>query len=207
MRKIILFPLFFMIACLSTIHAQTTTSSNNNPDALVVQLGLDATYYYGQPDRNFSKFENERLNWQISGIVGYTLARSKSGKRTMVAAFGNYGFNNNNTVSFLLKDQDYTTAALSQSSANNYYRLEGGLIIAEIIRISTGIGQQNFDNQTLTSSSGVKPDAKLLKFNSSTVGLQFYFGKIGWLINCQFAYGMDFNNTVITPSSGLTFRF
>lgn len=36
---------------------------------------------------------------------------------------------------------------------NNFYRLEGGLLLGEIFRVSTGVGQPMFNEQTLVSGS------------------------------------------------------
>jgi hypothetical protein len=192
-----------LVLCLS---AGPLLAQTNNP--ITVSLGATVNYYYGPGDRNFGKFENERINWQLNAILGYTIGMSKAGKRTQVAAFGHYGFNNNNTINNFINDQGYTTTATSQSSANNFFQLEGGIIIADLIRVSTGIGQQNFDQQTLLSPAGNKPNAKLLKYNSSTIGLQFNLSNsVQWVINCNFASGKDLDNTVLTPASGLQFRF
>ena len=124
-----------------------------------------------------------------------------------MGVFGNYGINNAKTIIKIINYQGYTISAASQSSANNYYQLEGGFLIAEIFRLSVGIGQQNFDSQTLISSSGASNKEKLFKYNSATVGFRFNFGNASWLIDGNIASGKDYNTTVITPSTGLMFRF
>ena len=186
-------------------HAQDDNKSRSS--GLALSIGASATYYYGMSSRNFDKFENDRVNWQLNGLLGITVARDKGGRRTMLTAFGNYGFNNGKTISHLFADQKYVSAALRQSSSNNFYQLEGGIIIAEVLRISTGIGQQNFNEQLLASAGGVSLNAKFLKYYSSTAGLNINLGSVAWVINCNFAYGKDYNRTVLTPSSGLMLRF
>jgi len=174
---------------------------------LVLAVGGSATYYYGPSSRNFDKFENNRVNWQLNGQLGITIARGKSGRRTMIAAFGAYGFNNRNTITQLLKDQDYVSTALDQSGSNNYYQYEGGLLIGEVLRLSTGLGQQNFNEQTVTSPDSIHLNATHLRYYSSTVGLNLNLRTFVWVINCNFAYGKDFRHTVLTPSTGLMLRF
>jgi hypothetical protein len=186
--------------------ANSATDRNNN-SGIMASLGASVSYYYGPGDRNFGKFEDDRVNWQLNGMLGLTIARDNSGRRTVIGAFGNYGFSNEKTINHLFADQDYITTAISQSTANNYYQIEGGILFAEIFRISTGVGQQNFDGQTLISSNGISTNEKYLKYNSSTVGLQFNISSISWTINCNFAYGQDFDHTVITPATGLVLRF
>jgi len=140
-------------------------------------------------------------------MLGYTIARDRLEKRTIIAVFGNYGFNNNHTINQIFQDQDYVTNTSEQSTVNNYFLLEGGLLIGEIFRISTGVGQQNFDNQVLVDKNGISDTKKLFKYNSTTVGFRYSFGKVTWVIDCNFASGDDFDNTLILPSTGLMFLF
>jgi hypothetical protein len=201
MKRFILFNIASCFVLLSV--AQTNSGSND----LAISLGASVTYYYGPGDRNFGKFEDDRVNWKINAMLGYVLVSNKEGKQTILSAFGNYGLNNAKTLNHIFSDQGYTSTAVSQSSVNNYFQLEGGVVIAEILRLSTGVGQQNFDSQTLTRGTATLTDAKSLKYNSSTIGFQFSLGKAKWVIDCNFAYGQDFEKTVINPSTGLLFRF
>lgn len=206
MKKILLAAVFIVLTSQAGL-AQTKDPTKDRSSGLALSVGAAATYYYGQSSRNFDKFEDDRVNWQLNGLLGITVARDKGGRRTMLTAFGAYGFNNGKTISRLFADQQYVTAVLNQSSSNNFYQLEAGIIIAEVLRISSGVGQQNFNEQALVSSSGIKPNAKFLKYYSSTAGLNLNLGSIAWIINCNFAYGKDFNRTVLTPSTGLMLRF
>ena len=181
--------------------------AQNHNGVLAVELGASVNYYYGLTDRNFGKFENDRVNWQLNGLLGLTLARDRADRRTMIAAFGGFGFNNNQTISALLQDQQYTTLAQNQASSNNFYQLEGGIVIADLIRISTGVGQQNFNSQILVSNNGISTNVSSLKYNSTTVGLKFVpCNFLALNLNCNFEYGQDFNKTIINPNLGLTFR-
>ena len=181
--------------------------NDNKRGGIAVSVGAVVNYYYGPGDRNFGKFENDRVNWQLNGMLGLTIARDKNDRRTMLAAFGGFGFNNAKTINRIFDDQGYITTATDQSALNNSYQLEGGLFISEIIRISTGVGQQIFNKQVIASSGGIDINATSLKYNSTTVGFNFNVGAIGLLINCNFNYGQDYNNTVINPSAGLMLRF
>jgi hypothetical protein len=194
-----------MIFSSSVVFAQSDNVSSKG--SLGVQLGASVTYYYGSGDRNFGDFEDNRVNWQINSMLGFSIAKNASGKRTYLGAFGTYGFTNENMIRQVFKDQGYTTISPNQSTTNNYFLLEGGILIAEKFRVSTGIGQQNFDEQTLISSNGIRTSERLLKFNSTTVGFQFNFSSMAWVINCNIASSKDFNSSVITPSTGLTFAF
>jgi hypothetical protein len=186
----------------------------SNPDrddsrrsGIAVSLGAAANYYYGPGNQNFDKYQNERLNWQLNGMLGLTIARSQSGRRTMIAGFGSFGINNDETVKQIFSDQGYITTATDQNSNNNVYNLEGGLLIGEVFRISTGVGQQIFNKQTLLSDGGVNFETTYLKYNSTTVGFNFNVSAVSIIINCNFEYGQDYTKTVIVPSAGLMLRF
>lgn len=200
MKKIAIF-LPFALFLFFSAHAQ------NRSSGIAVSIGAAANYYYGPGDRNFGSFDDNRLNWQANGMLGLTIARDQNGHRTMIAGFGSFGMNNSSTVSHILDDQGYITTALDQNSTNNFYQLEAGLLIGEVFRISTGVGQQVFNKQTLTSTDGIKPEITSLKYNSTTVGFNFNVAAVAVIINCNFEYGKDFSKTIVVPSAGLMLRF
>ena len=200
--------LLVLLITLASFSLKAQNNDNKNRGGLGVSIGAAVNYYYGPGDQNFGKFQNERVNWQLNGMVGFTLARDRDERRTMIAAFGAFGFNNDNTVSQIFSDQGYVGSAINQSTTNNFYQLEGGLLIADILRLSTGIGQQNFATQTLASTNnGIMVNAKSLQYNSSTVGFNFNLGAIVLNVNANFNYGKDYTKTVIIPSAGLMFKF
>ena len=200
MKKIAIFLPFALFLFFSA-------NAQNRSSGIAVSIGAAANYYYGPGDRNFGSFDDNRLNWQANGMLGLTIARDQNGHRTMIAGFGSFGMNNSSTVSHILDDQGYITTALNQNSTNNFYQLEAGLLIGEVFRISTGVGQQVFNKQTLTSADGIKPQITSLKYNSTTVGFNFNVAAVAVIINCNFEYGKDFSKTIVVPSAGLMLRF
>jgi hypothetical protein len=202
------------IFCIVAISAKAQNGYRNNVDrndsrssGIAVSLGAAANYYYGPGNQNFDKYQSDRLNWQINGMLGLTIARSQSGRRTMIAGFGSFGMNNNETIQHIFEDQKYITTATDQNSANNVYNIEGGLLIGEVFRVSTGVGQQIFNKQTLVSDDGVNFETTYLKYNSTTLGFNFNVSAVSVIINCNFQYGQDYTKTVIVPSAGLMLRF
>ena len=200
MKKILVLTTAALISFYS-VKAQDRNSG------IAVSIGAAANYYYGPGDENFGKYDNERLNWQANGMLGLTIARDKSGHRTMIAGFGSFGMNNASTLGHILDDQGFVTTALNQNSSNNFYQLEAGLLIGEVFRISTGVGQQVFNKQTLASTDGIKAGITSLQYNSTTVGFNFNVAAVAVIINCNFEYGKDFTKTVVVPSAGLMLRF
>lgn len=195
----------FLAVFLSAFSLKAQSEKKNS--GIAVSIGAAVNYYYGQGDRNFGKFENERVNWQINGMIGLTLGRDKNDRRTMIGGFGSFGLNNASTVKQIFQDQGYITTATGQSANNNAYQIEGGLLIAEKLRISTGVGQQIFNKQSLASKNGINLGATSLKYNSTTVGLNFNAGLAALVLNFNFNYGQDYSETVINPSLGLNIRF
>lgn len=208
--------LFVFAACLTgfSVQAQNNRNNdsrdrndNNKSNGIAISLGAAANYYYGPGDRNLGDFNDDRLNWQVNGMLGLTIARDKNNHRTMLAGFGSFGLNSAKTVDYILADQGYVSLLPQQNSTNNVYQLEGGLLIAEAFRISTGVGQQVFDRQVLVSDNGIETSATSLKYNSTTVGFNFNVSAVAININCSFHYGQDYEKTVVVPSAGLMLRF
>ena len=179
---------------------------NNSRSGIVVSLGAAVNYYYGPGDRNFGKFENDRINGQLNGMLGLTIVRDKNDRRTVLGGFGSFGINNAKTMTRIFDDQNYITLSTDQNSSNNFYQLEGGILISETFRISTGVGRQIFDKQVISSSGVVDLEATSLKYNSTTVGFNFNVGAVAFILNCNFNYGLDYNKTVLNPSAGLMLR-
>lgn len=206
MKNIIIFlSIFFLLV--SSVKAQNNDRNNNRKNGIVVSIGGSANYYYGPGNDNFGEYDHTRLNWQINGMLGLTIARDKNDRRTMLAGFGSFGMNNAQTVTNIFADQGYTTIVPGQNSSNNVYQLEGGLLIAEAFRISTGVGEQVFNKQTITSGNTIKTGATSLSYNSTTLGFNFNVSAVAIIINCSFHYGQDYSKTVIVPSAGLMLHF
>jgi hypothetical protein len=183
-----------------------SAQDNNKGGILAIGLGGAVNYYYGPSSRNFDNFESDHLNGQLEGLLGLSLGRTRGGNRTLLAAFGTFGINNRSTLAQIFADQGYVAAATSQSSMNSFYRLEGGLLLAEVFRISTGVGQQMFNEQALVSTDAINLNATYLQYYSSTVGFQFNVSSAAIMVNVNFAYGKDFKQTVLTPAAGILFR-
>jgi hypothetical protein len=202
---------FVLVAASLSVFSVKAQNDNHNTNkknnGIAISLGASGNYYYGPSNVNFGQLDNNRLNWQVNGMLGLTLARDKNDRRTMIAGFGSFGINNATTMGQIFEDQGYTTLATSQNSSNNMYQLEGGLLIAEVFRISTGVGQQLFNKQTIASGNGIAFQATSLKYNSTTVGFNFNVSVVAIVLDCSFEYGQDYSKTVIVPSAGLMLRF
>lgn len=198
--------LTLVLLVLGAVCVQAQEAKNTKP-GLALGIGAAANYYYGPGSQNFDDFDNERLNYQLNGMLGITLLRDNNDHRTMLAGFGTFGLNKASTLNQIFDDQNYLSLALDQSNRNNFYKLEGGLLIAEVLRVSTGVGQQVFNEQTLVSEDGINLQTTSLKYYSSTIGFNIKLSAIALTVDCNFNYGKDYNKAVIIPSAGLMFQF
>jgi hypothetical protein len=199
MKKTIFFA-FCLLFCAGILHAQ------DKKGILAIGLGGSVNYYYGPTDRNFNSFEMDRVSGQADGMLALRLRRNNGGNGTLLGVFGTFGLMNRTTLNQMLLDQGYvSTLVNNQSRTNSFYRLEGGVVLGEILRLSTGVGEQMFDEQTLTSGGNVMLNATSLKYYSSTAGFMFNISNVSLLFNVNFAYGKDYDQTVVTPSVGLLF--
>ncbi len=199
---------FVFVGLISPHLSYGQTAEDEN--ILRIKLGVAANYYYGAYDQSFDMFENDRLNYQANLSIGLALNKTKS--PTIFGVFGSMSFVNAKTIDLILKDQEYTltgvNAGVAQPHINNAYQAEVGLRLGNVLRLSTGAGRQYFDERTIVNQkNGEIKTVKYLDFYSSTVGLQIGKGSIGFFIDANFNYGLDFNNTTLKPIAGLQLQF
>jgi hypothetical protein len=208
-RKSVIYALIVFIGCFFS-SALVQAQEKEDYNLLHIKLGGGAVYYYGAYDKSFNNFENDRLNYQANLSLGLALNKSKS--PTIIGVFGSMGFINAKTIDFILQDQDYTligsNAANIQPNINNSYQVEFGLRLANVLRISTGAGRQFFEERTLINpENGTISTVNHLDYYSTTLGLQIGKGALGFFIDANFNYGLDFNNSILKPVAGLQLQF
>lgn len=202
----------FLLGLSTVAMAQRKTGkedkASRDEETLRVQLGGAVNYYLGPGNQSFNNFSENNLNWQLDGLVGLKLAEGRDRRKTYIGAYGSAGFLNRTTVAALIQDQGLT---LSNEAAQNRYNLnyqwEVGILIAEMLRVSTGSGTQYFQNQPIADGTGISADRDHLNYYSSTAGVQLKLGVVAWTINCNILYGKDLEKTVIRPSTGLMLKF
>lgn len=197
----------FIIIFISIIYVlQPSLVKGQENRLLRFEIGGGGQYYYGQPDKAFDNFKNSYLNYQINSSLG--IALGKNAKTSTLSAFGQMNFINAQTMSSLLTDQSYlNTNTINEASINPAYVVEGGLRLAGILRLSTGVGRQYFEKRTLLNQKNNQTiNINYLNFYSSTVGLLIGGEKVNFYLDTSFLYGKDFNHTVIIPHLGLSFQ-
>lgn len=174
-------------------NAQEQTPVKPQPqNGIILHLGPSVNYFQGPQSGSYEEFENKRLNFQINAFLGYQSARGNGGNS--IGIFGTTGYTNAFTLDEILAIQNINVINLESSSYNTFYQIEGGMIISNVLRLSTGVGSQNYS--TLIS------DEKIDYF-STTAGLLINFGNVMWSLDANYNYGWDYDHTVMKFSTGL----
>ncbi len=165
-----------------------------------LHLGPSVNYYQGESTRSFDSFDTDRLGWQVNGLLGYGFNKNNANRSNILGVFGSGGYTTQSVLNQMLTDQAIVVADLKTSKYYNFYSLEAGMLIGEILRLSTGVGIQQY----ATTSTGDEQ----LYYMSSTAGFSFAIGSsVNWVFDVNFMHGRDFNNTVIRASTGLSIAF
>ena len=159
-------------------------------------MGPSISYFQGESSDNLDLFDGKRLNVQLNSFIGYTSnlnIRSHS-----IGIFATGGYTNKATFDDLTLIQDNAPNKLERKNYNSFYQIEAGMLIMDVLRLSTGIGRQNF---SLTNDDGH------FNYYSTTAGFLINLKSVYWNIDVNFNYGNDYSKTVIKISTGLMLRF
>lgn len=187
--------LFLLLTPMAKAFAQTS-GSQTRPTGITVFLGPTANYFHGLYEEGPETWDSGKLNFQLNGFIGYTSAHSRG--TNIVGVFGTGGYTNEETFQEMLAVQELSTDELKINKYFTFYQAEAGMILGNILRLSTGFGRQDFET--------VNGRDKLYYF-SSTAGLLIGLGSFSWNIDANIQYGRDFANTSIRFSSGLMIKF
>ncbi len=190
MRQKILFFLFLLLFIQKGSLAQDK--------GFIFLLGPSVNYY-GDTKEKFS-YATEKLNWQLNGQLGYISTRGGTTRGNMLAIFGTAG----NTNPVVLQQMQSSDAAITgtidaEKNFNEFYCLEGGMVIVRFLRISGGLGRQAYTN---TVGEQYK-----LKYFSGTLGLVFNLDAVNWVIDANLMTGKDLNQTAFKISTGFMVKF
>ena len=181
---------------------QTTTSTKPIPKVekgFILLIGPAVTYYKGPGSQDITPLMEERVNWQANGQLGYVFNSNNVGRGNTLAVFATAGLMNKYSLNQLFVDQNLDPTVLTDRKSNVFYQLEAGMYIGEILRLSSGIGRQQYYIS--------EDETKSLHYLSSTVGLSLSLGVINWVIDFNWVYGKDFSNLVLKPSTGILVKF
>ncbi len=163
---------------------------------IVLHLGPSINYFQGQQTGSAQAFERKRINFQLNAFLGYLSPRG--GASNSIGVFGTAGYTNEFTLDEILSIQDINVTNLESSSYNTFYQIEGGMIISNALRLSTGVGSQDY---------GTNISDESLDYLSSTAGIMINFGNVMWSLDGNINYGWDYTHTILKFSTGLILVF
>lgn len=188
--------LFFLLAGTIYAQAESPLTCPENQSGIVFLLGPSVSYYQGGDLTVSEKFDSDMINYQLNGFIGYSSPRSKA--KNSLGIFATGGYTNKASFNKIKAVQGLTTDELVINKYYSFYQLEAGMIIGNILRLSTGYGKQEF--QTVSGSDS-------FTYFSSTAGLLIDLGPFSWNIDANINYGRDYPNTAIRFVSGFVIVF
>lgn len=199
-------PVFILAILLAGtfVNAQTINAPDQAPPkkgdhGFTFLLGPSVAYYKGPASTDIFPLQEERVNWQANGQFGFVFNKDREGRGNMLGVFGAAGLMRRYSMNQMFIDQDLNPAVFNNDKSSIFYQLEAGMYIGGILRLSSGIGRQQYylaDDEKRTA-----------QYLSSTAGLNFSLGFIKWVVDFNWIYGKDFNNLVLRPSTGIMVKF
>jgi len=193
-----IFLLLILLLLLKGSFAQDNAHDKQDK-GFIFLLGPSVNYFYGDTKDNFS-YATEQLSWQFNGQFGYISTRGGTTRGNMLAVFGTAGSSSPGVIQQLqVSGADIIGMIDAEKNFNEFYCLEGGMVIAQFLRLSGGLGRQAYTN-TLGQRN-------LLNYFSGTVGLAFNLGIVNWVIDTNLMTGKDLNQSALKFSTGFMVKF
>lgn len=176
-------------------QSATPQKEENNPGLLML-IGPSVYYFQGSPNDNLDAFTSKRIAYQFNGFLGYSTAKKHGGNA--LGIFGTAGYTSERIFNDMLALQEMTIDDLVINKFFVFYQVEAGIIIANVLRFSTGVGKQNFT--TVTGDDE-------LSYLSTTAGVLINLGPVMWNIDANFNYSRNLPNTSVKFATGLLVKF
>lgn len=162
---------------------------------ITFMFGPSGYYYQGASSGSYDVFEMKRVSYQLNGFFGYV---SPNKGHNAIGVFGTAGYTNETIFNEMLQLQNKETDELVINKFFTFYQVEAGMIVARTLRLSSGVGKQNF-----TTVNGNDE----FYYLSTTIGLIFDIGPVYWNIDANFNYGRDWPSTALKVSTGFLVKF
>jgi hypothetical protein len=164
---------------------------------LIFLLGPALNYHFG-PKGSSKEYSNSKISWQVDGQLGVISTRHNTNRGNFLGVFGSFGTLSSETLQ-ALADQAGRSIAIKEKQFNQFYSVEGGMIIFNFVRISGGLGRQFYEETTSTVSS--------VNYFSLTGGLNFNFGAVNLGLNANLLTGNDLAQNQLRFSTGILIKF
>ncbi|ASB49821.1 hypothetical protein [Alkalitalea saponilacus] len=195
MKKILIILVSFMMTSFPAM-LEGQSSEGKSSGGLALFFGPSVTYFHGEHSDEFDSFDADRLNWQMNIFFGFYTG--EDGSSHAFGAFGAAGYTNRFTLNEMAGFSGLDMNNVIESRFNSFYQIEGGLLLANILRLSTGLGKQYY-----TTSGGDNS----FNYLSTTAGFLINMGTVSWSLDANFNYGRDYSDTILKLSTGIVFVF
>jgi hypothetical protein len=187
-----IFYLFLLLFTLSgVIRAQDK--------GFTILLGPSVNYYYGDTKQKIT-YASENLSFQVNGQLGYISTRGGTNRGNMLGIFASAGNSSPEMLAIMQTNGATINGTLNRDKKfNEFYNLEGGMVIARFLRLSGGIGRQTYTYNS--NHNGV------LNYYTGTVGFVFNMDVVNWVIDAQLMTGKDLDKSAIRFSTGFMVKF
>ena len=102
--------------------------------------------YYGDTEEKFS-YSTEKLNWQFNGQLGYISTRGGTTRGNMLAILVRPEIQIRQYYNKCRQAELILPGTIdAEKNFNEFYCVEGGMVIARFLRISGGLGRQAYSN-------------------------------------------------------------
>jgi hypothetical protein len=184
-----------MCAFLTLAQAQ----SKKRDSGIILLLGPAVTYQFGNSDSP-TNYDDNRVSWQFDGQFGFISTRNQTNRGNMLMAFGTVGNAKAPMVQEMLNSSIFSEKLTDiNQNTNIYYTLEGGMIVMKFLRLSGGMGRQNY-----TDSEGNQAQ---INHYIGTAGFNFDFGAVNLGLNASALTGNELEKSIIRFSAGFLVKF
>jgi len=178
--------------------SQVVVAESPRSEKLSFMISGGLNYFYGTGTSEISNVDQELGSWYGEVMLGYSYFNSKGKAATTLGVFGKVG---NTTASALEKlwVESQLDGELNAEERNTYYSIEAGAILFQFLRLSTGMGRQEYRDPA--------NELQDLVYYSTTAGIQLGTQTVRLLLDVNMAYGRELPETMIRPHLGVGLQF
>ena len=174
-------------------------------------IGPSVNLYVGDSEPEFT-YSSDLVSWQVNGQLGYISKRGEQNRANMLGIFGSAGTTNPGVIQLMKANcAALESKVVTENKFNEFYTVEGGIVISGFLRMSGGIGQQAYTYTVSGTTEHGFPYKKNVKghldFFSGTLGLVFNLDAVNWVIDANMMTGMDFTHSELRLSTGFVLKF
>ena len=166
--------------------------------SVTIMLMGGLNYLYGSDGTDDLSLNSDYLSWQGEAMIGYAYKNSSGGEGASFGLFIRGGALSGLALEKLMIHGEINESFLPEDE-NIFYQIEGGIIIAGFLRISSGLGFQEYQSAS--------DNLNRIAYYSTTPGILIGSNTFKLSIDVNLMYGRDLQQTVYKPGIGLAIKF